>query len=79
MLSFRNLWNNEEPRVANIKKIENKIKKLPKGTIVKLGGMTDCFQPLERKERVTYKTIDELNRNNVGYLIVTKSDIVADD
>ena len=45
LLEFRNLWNNLEPAVANIKKIENKIKKIPAGSIVRLGGMTDCFQP----------------------------------
>lgn len=41
--------------------------------------MTDCFQPLERSHRATYRTIEELNRNGVGYLIVTKSDMVAWD
>lgn len=38
-----------------------------------MGGMTDCFQPLELKCRVTYDTIQALNRRSVGYLIVTKS------
>ena len=53
LLSFRNLWNNDDPSVADIKKIENRIKKIPKGTIVRLGGMTDCFQPIELKHRIT--------------------------
>lgn len=79
LLSFRNLWNNKEPRVANIKKIENKIKKLPKNTIIKLGGMTDCFQPIELKYGITYETIKLLNKYKIGYLIVTKSHIVAND
>lgn len=79
LLSFRNLWNTENPRVADIHKIESKIKKIPKGTIIRLGGMTDCFQPLELTERVTYETIKLLNKYNIGYLIVTKSDIVAKD
>lgn len=30
LLSFRNLWDAKNPRVANIKKIENKIKKYQK-------------------------------------------------
>lgn len=42
-----------------------------------MGGMTDCFQPLERKHRVTYQTILEMNKQRVGYLIVTKSALVA--
>lgn len=79
LLSFRNLWNNKEPRVANIRKIENKIKKLPKNTIIKLGGMTDCFQPIELKYGITYETIKLLNKYKIGYLIVTKSHIVAND
>jgi len=79
LLSFRNLWNAEDPSVADIKKIENVIKKLPQGTIVRLGGMTDCFQPLELKYKVTYETIKLLNKYNIGYLIVTKSHFVAED
>lgn len=79
LLSFRGLWDNENPSVADIKKIENKIKKIPKGTILRLGGMTDCFMPLELEYRNTYKTIELLNKYGIGYLIVTKSDMVARD
>lgn len=80
LLDFRDLWNAQAPAVADIDKIKHTIKKeLKAGDIVRLGGMTDCFQPLERKHRVTYQTIEELNKQRVGYLIVTKSDIVADD
>ena len=50
LLDFRNLWDAIEPSVADIRKIERKIAKLPKGSIVRLGGMTDCFQPLEEKK-----------------------------
>lgn len=55
LLEFRGLWDAEEPAVADIKKIENKIKKIPKGTILRLGGMTDCFQPCELEHRVPIK------------------------
>lgn len=79
LLSFRNLWDNNEPAVANIKKIENTIKKIPQGSIVRLGGMTDCFQPCELTHRITYETIKLLNKYKIGYLIVTKSNIVAND
>lgn len=79
LLSFRGLWNNDNPSVADIKAIERKIKKIPQGTIVRLGGMTDCFQPIEKLHRVTYETIKLLNKYKIGYLIVTKSSIVADD
>lgn len=79
LLSFRGLWDNEHPSIADVKKIEKKVSKLPKGTILRLGGMTDCFMPLELTERVTYETIKILNKYGIGYLIVTKSHHVADD
>lgn len=79
LLNFRGLWNANDPSVANIKKIENKIKKLNKGDIIKLGGMTDCFMPSEKNIKITYETIKLLNKYKIGYLIVTKSDLVADD
>ena len=41
--------------------------------------MTDCFQPLELDTRITYKIIKYLNKRRIGYLIVTKSHLVAND
>ena len=41
--------------------------------------MTDCFQPVELTNRITYKIIKYLNKRKIGYLIVTKSAIVAND
>lgn len=80
LLDFRKLWNAAQPAVVNIQKVHRTITRhLHEGDVVRLGGMTDCFQPLERQHRATYKTIEELNKHNVGYLIVTKSDIVAED
>lgn len=79
LLDFRGLWNPIKPVVGNMKQINNAIKKIPRGSIVRLGGMTDCFQPLELKYRVTYQTIKLLNKKKIGYLIVTKSSIIAND
>ena len=78
LLEFRGLWDNEDPAIADISKIAKKIAKLPK-EVVRLGGMTDCFQPIEKIHRVTYNTIRLLNEHRIPYLIVTKSDMVADD
>lgn len=78
LLNFRNLWDANEPSVADIRKIERRIAKLPQGTVIRLGGMTDCFQPLEEWERVTRRTIELLNKYGIGYLIVTKSDLVCE-
>ena len=79
LLNFRGLWDADNPKVADVKKIEGKLKKIPKGTILRLGGMTDCFQPCELEHRVTLETIKLLNKYGIGYLIVTKSHIVAND
>lgn len=78
LLSFRNLWDAKEPAVADIDKIEKRIARIQPGTIVRLGGMTDCFQPMEEQEQVTAETIMLLNKYGIGYLIVTKSDLVCE-
>ena len=65
--------------MADIGKVIRTIGKIPSGSIVRLGGMTDCFQPLENVYHTAYKAIEELNRRGIGYLIVTKSSMVADD
>lgn len=78
LLNFRGLWDAKEPSVASLEKIERKIAKLQPGTIVRLGGMTDCFQPLEREKRITRGTIELLNKYGIGYLIVTKSDLICE-
>lgn len=80
LLNFRGLWNAEDPAVADIKKIRRKVRQIAGcQTPIRLGGMTDCFQPAELKYRVTYETIKALNENRVPYLIVTKSPLVATD
>lgn len=77
LLDFRNLWDPKNPSVADINKVKKKIARLPDMPAIRLGGMTDCFQPLELKERITFQTIWELNKKKQPYLIVTKSDIVS--
>ena len=74
-------WNPTHPKVADLWRIENRIKRgdLKSGDIVRLGGLTDCFQPVEKKYRTTLETIKILNKYGIGYLIVTKSHMVADE
>ena len=78
LLDFRDLWNPDSPSVGDMLTIARQIKKVPYGVVVRLGGMTDCFQPVERIHRITYKTIRLLNKYRVPYLIVTKSALVAE-
>lgn len=80
LLEFRNLWNPLNPSVADIEKIKKAVAKLPENTpAIRLGGMTDCFQPIEKIHKITYETIKALNEKKIPYLIVTKSALVADD
>lgn len=78
ILNFRKMWHPSNVAVADIDKISKTIKnKINKGDVVRLGGMTDCFQPIEELFRNTYETIQMLNEKRVHYIIVTKSDLVA--
>lgn len=79
LLDFRGLWDAKNPSVADIDAIRRTIRRIRPGEIIRLGGMTDCFQPCEIIHRVTYKTIKMLNRRRIGYLIVTKNANVARD
>lgn len=90
LLNFRQLWNPIKPAKADIEKVRRKIAWIAKkregsATLnkvtkaIRLGGMTDCFQPYEKIAHVTYETIKCLNEHKIPYLIVTKSDLVADD
>lgn len=80
LLQYRGFWNPNEPAIADINEIEKVIcTKLKKGDVVRLGGMTDCFMPLELNKKVTYNTIKLLNKYCVHYLIVTKPHFVAND
>ena len=79
LLDFRGLWHPLSPSVADIDKIKKKIKRItPDVGVVRLGGMTDCFQLIEAIEEVTFQTIQALNDAGIGYLIVTKSTLIGD-
>lgn len=79
LLWFRRQWNAKEPAIADIKDIEKVVNKIEPGTILRLGGMTDCFQPIEKDHHITWQTIQLLNKRKIGYLIVTKSAMIASD
>lgn len=77
ILNFRKLWHPTQPGIAPILDVYKTINKIPKGSVVRLGGMTDCFQPIEKEIKNTYHTIKKLNEKGIHYLIVTKSDLVS--
>lgn len=78
LLDFRKNWHPDNPSVASTSDISKALRKAKKGQILRLGGMTDCFQPLERIYGATRQAIQMMNARGIGYLIVTKSDLVAD-
>lgn len=79
LLEFRGYWNPTDPLSANLVEIKSRIRSLHSGDVVRIGGMTDCFQPIEMQKRLTYYTILILNQFRIHYLIVTKSHTVAND
>ena len=79
LLNFRKLWHPNDVAIANIEKIHKTIEKIPEGSTIRLGGMTDCFQPIEKKVKNTYNTILKLNEKGIHYLIVTKSTLIGED
>ena len=66
------MWNPDHPMPADRRKVVKILDNLPRGRIVRLGGMTDPFQPMEDKYHCTEWLISELNKRGIGYLIVTK-------
>lgn len=79
ILNFRKLWNPQDVGVAPLLQVYRTIEQIPEGSVVRLGGMTDCFQPIELKYRNTYNAIRKLNEKGIHYLIVTKSDLIVED
>lgn len=77
LLDFRGLWHPDAPSVASTADISKALRKVRRGQVLRLGGMTDCFQPAEDVYGATAQAIRMLNARGIGYLIVTKSDLVA--
>ncbi len=79
LLDFRKMWNAKSPMVCDPVKVARLVAKLPRDKVIRIGGMTDPFQPIERREQVTWLMLRALDKRRVPYLIVTKSDMVAED
>lgn len=78
LLDFRGNWNPLEPAMADRKEVLKVLDTIPEGSFLRLGGMTDPFQPIESRYHHTDWLIGELNDRNINYLIVTKNASVAD-
>jgi DNA repair photolyase len=51
-------------------------KKRPQRVLI--GSTTDCFQPIERKYRLTEQILDVLNEHGVYYNILTRSPLISE-
>lgn len=78
LLDFRGLWHPTEPSCADPDKVRKRLDKIPARSFLRLGGMTDPFQPIESQHYLTEWLINECNERGIKYLIVTKSATVAD-
>ena len=78
LLDFRGLWHPDHPSIASLKKIEKVLDTIEPGSVIRLGGMTDCLQPIEREHRVTYETLRMMQDRGIEPLIVTKSDLIRE-
>ena len=92
VLHFRKLWDNENPSIADLRKIENlflhefvqkrktKYSKFFENRIpIRLGGMTDCFCETEKHHKVTLELLKLLKKYEYPYLILTKNTLIAED
>lgn len=82
-LDFRELWDKDRPKVADVGEIKRYFESgkdalIKKHLPVRLGGMTDCFANDEDRLRVTEKVIEYLNSIDYPYLIITKNKLVQD-
>lgn len=48
-LAIRKNWDPTNPSHADLDKVRLQVSKITPGMIVRLGGMTNCFQPIEKK------------------------------
>lgn len=57
--------------------LEKELKIIRPGRVL-LGSVTECFQPAEKKYKITRQILTILNRENIPYTILTKSNIIED-
>lgn len=88
VLAFRNLWDDKSPAIVSVQDVLRTLStggdKSWSGRILaskvplRLGGMTDCFQPKERELGTTRLLLSVLKRMRYPYLILTKNAMVAE-
>lgn len=91
-LFFRGYWNERMPAVADFTKIESlfhkvfvkgnsrsKYREMLESRIpIRLGSMSDCFGPIERKQKVSLRLLKLFKEYDYPYVIFTKNKLVAE-
>jgi DNA repair photolyase len=90
ILESKGFWTPRKVRIARLEDIKTVFRTALNGDVAgpignairaripaRLGGLTDCFQPEESKEKVTLRVVSFLNSIRYPYLIVTKSDLIV--
>lgn len=57
--------------------LEKEIKRLNPEKVL-LGSTTECFQPVEKKYKITEAILKILNKRKINYIILTRSLLIAD-
>lgn len=65
--------------MADLRKIEQRLDKVQPGSVLRVGGMTDCLMPLEADKGVTLEALKMMFERGIHALIVTKNDLIATD
>lgn len=78
LLEFRGLWHPEDPHVADLRKVTEALDVIPSGTVLRLGGLTDCLQPCERDHLVTLHVLEAMFERGIHALLVTKSHLCGE-
>lgn len=78
MLKKKRLWGEFVDIRVNIPELLEKeiLTKKPKQVL--LGSTTECFQPIERRYRLTGKILEILNHYKINYVILTRSPFILD-
>jgi len=90
-LDFRGLWDERTPAAADFGKIQklfedifdsgksrSKYREILENRVpLRLGSMTDCFGPIEKKQKVSLRLLQLCKEYNYPYVIFTKNKLVA--
>ncbi|MFB0919244.1 MAG: radical SAM protein [Clostridiaceae bacterium] len=68
-----------KPKADVIAMLRTELKTKRKTGIIGTGAMSDPYNPLEKKLELTRKALEEINANNFGVFITTKSSLVTRD